>query len=137
MTTQIYVNLPVKNLDKTMKFYSKIGFKFNPKFTDKKGACMIVGKDMFVMLVVEKFFQTFTKKKIINSRKDIETIMGLSADSRKKVDQMVSAAIKAGGIEPKPAVDHGWMYGRDFEDPDGHLWEIIYMDEKKFPGTEK
>ena len=98
---------------------------------------MIVGEDIFVMLLVEKFFKTFTKKEICDTTKNTEVIVALSAESREKVDQMINKAIEAGGTEPKEPQDHGWMYERSFEDINGHLWEIIYMDESALRKDEK
>jgi len=129
MATKIFVNLPVKDLNKTIEFFTKLGFTFNPQFTDENATCMIVGEDIFVMLLVEKFFKTFTKKEICDTAKNTEVIVALSAESREKVDQMINKAIEAGGKESRAPQDHGWMYGRSFQDNDGHLWEIIYMDE--------
>jgi uncharacterized protein len=129
VTTKIFVNLPVKDLNKTIDFFNKLGFKFNPQFTDENATCMIVGEDIFVMLLVEKFFKTFTKKEISDTSKNTEVIVALSVEGREKVDQMINNAIKAGGRESREPQDHGWMYGRSFEDIDGHLSEIIYMDE--------
>lgn len=129
MSTKIFVNLPVKDLNKTTEFFTKLGFTFNPQFTDENATCMIVGEDIFVMLLVEKFFKTFTKKEICDATKDTEVIVALSADSREKVDQMINKVIEAGGRESIEPQDHGWMYGRSFQDLNGHLWEIIYMDE--------
>ena len=123
------MNLPVKDLNKTIEFFTKLGFTFNPQFTDENATCMIVGEDIFVMLLVEKFFKIFTKKEICDTTKDTEVIIALSAESREKVDQMINKVIEAGGREYREAQDHGWMYGRSFQDINGHLWEIIYMDE--------
>ena len=128
MTTQIFVNLPVKDLNETVDFFTKLGFAFNPQFTDENATCMIVNNDIFVMLLVEKFFKTFTKKEICDSTKDTEVIVALSTESREKVDQMINNVIEAGGKEHRKPQDHGWMYGRSFEDINGHLWEVIYMD---------
>ena len=128
MTTKIFVNLPVKDLNKTIEFFTKLGFKFNPQFTDENATCMIVGEDIFVMLLVEKFFKTFTKKEICDTSKNTEVIVALSVEGREKVDQMINKAIEAGGREYREPQDHGWMYGRSFEDINGHLWEIIHMD---------
>lgn len=130
MATKIFVNLPVKDLNKTIEFFTKLGFTFNPQFTDENATCMIVGEDIFVMLLVENFFKTFTKKEICDTAKNTEVIVALSAESREKVDQMITKAFEAGGTESRAPQDHGWMYGRSFQDNDGHLWEIIYMDEK-------
>ena len=130
MTTRIFVNLPVKDLNKTIEFFTKLGFKFNPQFTDENATCMIVGEDIFVMFLVEKFFRTFTKKEICDTSKNTEMIVALSVESREKVDQMVNKAIESGGRESREPQDHGWMYERSFEDINGHIWEIIYMDEE-------
>jgi len=129
MITNIFVNLPVKDLNKTVEFFTKLGFTFNPQFTDENATCMIVGKDIFVMLLVEKFFKTFTKKEISDTTKNTEAIVALSAQSREEVDQMMEKVLNAGGREARDPQDHGWMYGRSFEDINGHLWEIFYMDE--------
>ena len=129
MITNIFVNLPVKDLNKTVEFFTKLGFTFNPQFTDENATCMIVGKDIFVMLLVEKFFKTFTKKEISDTTKNTEAIVALSAQSREEVDQMMDKVLGAGGRELTDPQDHGWMYGRSFEDINGHLWEIFYMDE--------
>ena len=137
MTTKIFVNLPVKDLNRAVEFFTKLGFKFNPQFTDKNATCMIINEDIFVMLLVEEFFKTFTKKEICNTSKNIEAIIALSADSRENVDEMINKAIEAGGIEPRKPQDHGWMYDRAFEDIDGHLWEIIYMNESGLKSNDK
>lgn len=130
MAKQIFVNLPVKDLGKTIEFFKKLGFEFNPQFTDENATCMVVNENIFVMLLVEKFFKTFTQKEICDTTKNTELITALSTESREKVDQMLENVIKAGGKESMKPQDHGWMYGRSFEDLNGHLWEIIYMDEK-------
>jgi uncharacterized protein len=129
MITKIFVNLPVKDLNNTIDFFTKLGFSFNPQFTDENATCMIVGEDIFVMFLVENFFKTFTKKNISDTAKSTEVIVALSAQSRQEVDQMINKVVEAGGREPKESQDHGWMYGRSFEDINGHLWEIFYMDE--------
>jgi len=137
VVTKIFVNLPVKDLNNTIDFFTKLGFKFNPQFTDENATCMIVGEDIFVMLLVEKFFKTFTKKEICNTSKDTEVIVALSVESREKVDQMINKALESGGKESREPQDHGWMYGRSFEDINKHLWEIIYMDESALKNDEK
>jgi hypothetical protein len=129
MAQQIFVNLPVKDLKKAVEFFTKLGFTFNPQFTDENATCMIVGDNIFVMLLVEDFFKTFIKKEICDATKSTEVLLALSAESREMVDEMVSKAIEGGGMEPRGPQDHGWMYGRSFEDIDGHIWEILYMDE--------
>ena len=133
MTTQIYVNLPVKNLDKSIEFFSRLGYKFNPQFTDENATCMIVGDNIFVMLLVEKFFQTFTRKAICDARKSTEVLMCLSCDSRADVEEQVRKAVAAGATTPRAPQDQGWMYGHGFEDLDGHIWELAYMDMSAMP----
>lgn len=135
MATQMYLNLPVRDLDKTIGFFTKLGFKFNQQFTDENATCMIVGDDIYVMLLVEKFFKSFIKKKICDATKNTETLIGLTVDSREKVDEMVNKAVDAGGSIYSEPQDHGWMYGHGFADLDGHQWEIFYMDMSKFPGN--
>ncbi|TLX92622.1 MAG: glyoxalase/bleomycin resistance/extradiol dioxygenase family protein [Thaumarchaeota archaeon] len=136
MTTQIFVNLPVKDLSRTVEFFKKLGFAFNPQFTDENATCMIINDNIFVMLLVEKFFKTFTKKEICDTTKDTEVIVALSTESREKVDEMMQHVFEAGGKESREPQDHGWMYGRSFQDINGHLWEIIYMDEKALKNNE-
>lgn len=134
MAKQIFVNLPVKYLNKTIEFFTKLGFKFNPQFTDENATCMIIGENMFAMLLVEKFFKTFTpNKEICDAKKNTEVLVALSVESREKVDEMIKKAIGAGGREYRTAQDYGWMYGRAFEDINGHIWEVFYMDEKAMP----
>ena len=132
MAKQIFVNLPIKDLKKTTEFFTELGFTFNPQFTDDNATCMIIGENIFAMLLVEKFFENFIPtKKICDAKKNTEVLVGLSAQSREKVDEMIDKAITAGGSEYRTAEDHGWMYGKSFEDIDGHIWEIFYIDESK------
>ncbi|WP_028610810.1 VOC family protein [Paenibacillus harenae] len=126
---QIYVNLPVKDLNKSIEFYSKIGFEFNPQFTDENATCMVVGDNIFVMLLVEPFFQTFIKKEIADATRSAEVIVSISAESKEQVDEVVSKALAAGGKPSNETSDQGFMYTGSFQDTDGHLWEIIYMDQ--------
>jgi predicted lactoylglutathione lyase len=133
MAHKIFVNLAVKDLNKTIEFFKQLGFEFNPKFTDENATCMIVNDGAYVMLLVEKFFQGFTKKALADSTKQIEAIMALSADSRQAVDAFADKALKIGGTEANPPQDHGFMYGRSFQDLDGHVWEVFYMDESAAP----
>lgn len=128
MATKIFVNLPVKDLDKSVTFFTKLGFTFNPQFTDENATCMIVGEDIFVMLLVEKFFKTFTKKAIADTSKNTEVIIALSADNKERVDELANKAIEAGGKTQNEPDDKGFMYTRSFQDLDGHLWELFYMD---------
>jgi uncharacterized protein len=128
MTTQIFVNLPVKDLKKSISFFTKMGFTFNPKFTDENATCMIVGDGIFVMLLVQPFFKGFTKKEIPDTSKNAQVILALSADNRAKADELADKALSAGGTQPNPPQDQGFIYSRSFQDLDGHLWEVFYMD---------
>jgi predicted lactoylglutathione lyase len=125
---QIFVNLPVKNLDKSVEFFTQLGFEFNPQFTDENATCMIINDDAFVMLLVEDFFKTFIKKSITDAATQTETIIALSAESREQVDEIVDKALAAGGQPASDPIDQGFMYVRSFQDPDGHIWEAVYMD---------
>ncbi len=124
----IFVNLPVRDLDASRAFFAALGFTFNPQFSNEQGACMVVSDSIFVMLLVEPFFQTFTTTPISDARAQTEVITCLSAGSRQAVDAQVDKAIAAGGSEPMPARDLGFMYQRGFQDLDGHLWEIAWME---------
>ena len=137
MIKQMFVNLPVKDLHDTMEFFEKLGFTFNPQFTDENATAMIIGNNMYAMLLVEKFFQTFTKKEVIDAKKKTEAIISLSVENKEIVDQMLKKVIKAGGREYREPQDHGWMYERSFEDIDGHIWEIFYMNETAIPKGKK
>lgn len=133
MPTQIFVNLPIKDLNRSVEFFTKLGFTFNPQFTDENATCMVVSDDIFVMLLVEKFFKTFILKEVADATKSSEVIVSLSAESREAVDRLVDKALGSGGTASVEAQDHGWMYSRGFQDPDGHLWEFAYMDMSALP----
>ncbi|AYC32133.1 glyoxalase/bleomycin resistance/extradiol dioxygenase family protein [Pseudomonas cavernae] len=128
MATNIFVNLPVKNLDKSVEFFTQLGFSFNPQFTDKTATCMIVSDDIFVMLLTEEKFKTFTPKALCDATKSTEVLVCLSTDSREQVDELVRKAVTAGGATYNQPQDHGFMYGHGFEDLDGHIWELMYME---------
>jgi len=128
MATKLFVNLPVKDLQKSVEFFTRLGFEFDPRFTDDKATCMIIGADSAVMLLVESRFKEFTKKEIATATTHTETILALSADSREAVDEMVGKAIDAGGQPSNEPTDMGGMYGWSFQDIDGHLWEVVWMD---------
>jgi uncharacterized protein len=128
MATQIFVNLPVKDLQKSVQFFTKLGYTFDPQFTDENATCMIVGENIFVMLLVESFFKTFTRKAVCDATQSTEVLMGLSAESRAKVDEIVAKAVAAGGTIPIEPKDHGFMYQHGYQDLDGHLWELFYME---------
>ncbi|RNF82058.1 VOC family protein [Montanilutibacter psychrotolerans] len=128
MTTKIFVNLPVKDLDRAVAFYTQLGYSFNPRFTDQNATCMIVSDDIYVMLLVEPFFQGFTNKPISDAHKATEVLLCVSAESRAAVDALVDKAIAAGANSPNEAKDYGFMYQRGYEDLDGHVWEVMHMD---------
>jgi predicted lactoylglutathione lyase len=128
MATQIFMNLPVRDLDRSVQFFTALGFTFNQDYTDENATCMVINDDAFVMLLVEKFFKTFTAKEIVDATSATEAIMAFSVDSREAVDEMVGKALAAGGTESQPVQDYGFMYSHSFQDPDGHLWEVMWMD---------
>ncbi|MEH2424746.1 MAG: VOC family protein [Nostoc sp.] len=128
MATKIFVNLPVKDLNRSVEFFSKLGFSFNTQFTDETATCMIVSDDIFVMLLTHEKFKTFTPKEISDATKSTEVLVCLSSQSREEVDEMVRKAVTAGGTTYNEPQDHGFMYGHGFSDLDGHIWEIIYME---------
>jgi predicted lactoylglutathione lyase len=127
---KIFVNLPVRELNRSMEFFRKLGFDFNPQFTDDKAACMIVSEEAFVMLLTEPFFKTFTKNQLCDTSRATEGLFALSCGSRAEVDDMVKKAVAAGGKQAMEPMDHGFMYGWSFYDPDGHHWEVHWMDPK-------
>lgn len=131
---QIFVNLPVRDLKRTVDFFGKLGFSFNPVFTDDNAACMVISENIYAMLLVEKFFKGFIPdKEICDSRKSTEAIVALSAGSRQEVDELIRKVISAGGSEYRQAQDYGWMYGRAFQDIDGHIWEIFHANLDAMP----
>ena len=133
MARKIFVNLPIKDMERSQAFFRALGFSFNPQFTNEQGACMVIGEDIFAMLLVEPFFQTFTKKPIADARKGTEVLVCLSCDSRDEVDQLVKKALSAGATAPNAPQDHGFMYAHGFEDLDGHMWELVWMDPAATP----
>jgi predicted lactoylglutathione lyase len=133
MAKQIFVNLPVKNLDKSVEFFTQLGFTFNPEFTNENATCMIVEENIFVMLLVEPFFKTFTPREICDAKTSTEVIIALSADSREGVDELTEKALAAGSTQTNEPQDYGWMYSRSFQDIDGHLWEVVYADMSNMP----
>jgi predicted lactoylglutathione lyase len=133
METKIFLNLPVKDLNQSIAFFTQLGFSFNPKFTNDKGTCLVIGENINAMLLVEEFYQTFTNKQICNTTAASEVIISISVETHGKVDEMIEKVIKAGGTEYMKTKDYGWMYQRNFLDLDGHHWEIFYMDESQIP----
>jgi len=135
MNQQIYVNLPVRDLTRSRAFFSALGYSFNPQFSNEQGACMVISDDIYVMLLTEPFCQTFTSKPLADARKTTEVLICLSCASRAEVDQLVAKARAAGGTVPRASQDHGFMYQHGFEDLDGHIWELAYMDMAACPAT--
>jgi len=128
MATKIFVNLPVKDLKRSMEFFTKLGYKFNPQFTDETAACMVISEDIYVMLLTHPKFKEFTPKAICDSTKSTEVLVCLSYESRDKVNDMVRKAVAAGGTTYTESKDYGFMYQHGFQDLDGHIWELIYME---------
>lgn len=128
MGTKIFVNLPVESLERSVGFFTKLGYTFNPQFTDANATCMVISEDIYAMLLVKPFFKSFIKKDISDATKATEVIIALTADSRAAVDALMEKALAAGAKESKEKMDHGFMYQRSFEDLDGHQWESFWMD---------
>jgi uncharacterized protein len=129
-TRKMFVNLAVQDLAKSKDFFSALGFRFNPTFTDDKAACMIVNAEAFVMLLTQPFFKTFTKRAICDTSQSTEGLLALSCESRDEVDATVKKAIAAGGRHAMEPQDNGFMYDWSFYDLDGHHWEVFWMDPK-------
>jgi uncharacterized protein len=128
MRRKIFVNLPVRDLPKSIEFFTQLGFEFNPQFTDENATCMVLSDDGYVMLLAEDFYRTFTNKSIVDTATHNEAILAISADSRAEVDSIVEKALAAGGSPSNDRVEDGPMYGWSFQDLDGHQWEVLYMD---------
>jgi len=129
-TRKIYLNLAVHDLKKTMEFFSKLGFSFNPKFSDENAACMIINEHASVMLLVKSFFRTFTQRQLCDTSKYTEGLFAISCPTRDAVDALVKKAIASGAQYAREPQDHGFMYGWSFYDLDGHHWEVMWMDPK-------
>ena len=128
MNRKLFVNVSVRDLKKSMDFFSILGFKFNPQFTDDKAACMVVSEEAYFMLLTEPFFRTFTRRQPADTARSTEAMFALSCSSKAEVDEMVRKAIDAGGKHAMDPIDHGFMYGWSFYDLDGHHWEVLWMD---------
>jgi predicted lactoylglutathione lyase len=128
MAREIYVNLPVQDLKKSTVFFSSLGFTFNQQFTDETAACMVISEDIYAMLLTHAKFKEFTPNPICDATKSTEMLVCLSCDSRAAVDDMVRKAVAGGGKTYNQPQDHGFMYGHGFQDLDGHIWELIYME---------
>ncbi|MEG4963946.1 MULTISPECIES: VOC family protein [unclassified Microcoleus] len=128
MATKIFVNLPVKNLDRSVEFFTKLGFSFNAQFTDETATCMVVSEDIFIMLLTEAKFKEFTPNAICDATKSTEVLVCLSSESREEVDKMIRNAVAAGGTTYNEPQDYGFMYSHGFQDLDGHIWETMFME---------
>ena len=128
MSTLIFVNLPVSDLERSKSFYLALGFEINPQFTDENAACVVISDTIFAMLLVKPFFSRFTSKEIADTSTTVAAINALSADSREDVDALADKAIAAGGTQTNEPQDLGFMYSRSFQDPDGNMWETLWMD---------
>ncbi|MCG2610486.1 glyoxalase/bleomycin resistance/extradiol dioxygenase family protein [Flavobacterium sp. SM15] len=133
MKSQIFINLPVKNLAKAMEFYTQIGFKNNPQFTDDTAACMVFSEEIFVMLLTHDRFKGFIVKDLADTSKVTAVINSLSMESVAKMNETADNALNAGGTQPTEPKDYGFMQQRSFEDLDGNFWEVFYMDMSQFP----
>lgn len=134
MTQMIFVNLPVADLENSKRFYEAIGFSNNPAFSDETAACMVLSDAIYVMLLTHPKWSSFTDKAIPDARSSAQVMLAISRDSREAVDAITEAAARAGGAaDCNPKQDHGFMYGRSFADPDGHIWEPHWMDMSAVP----
>ena len=131
-SSQTYINLPVKDLNRTKEFFGSIGFEFNPQFSDENSACLVINDNTFVVMLTESYFNTYVSKPIANLASHSAGIIALTANSREHADELAEKAYAAGGKPYKDALDHGFMYVKSFEDPNGHLWEIGYFDMSAF-----
>jgi uncharacterized protein len=127
MHKQIFVNLPIADMAQSKAFFSALGYAFDPNFTNDQGAALVLGENLYVMLLVRGFFEGFTSKPIADAKKSTEVLVCVSCDSREQVDALVAKALAAGGTAPREPTDHGFMYSHGFEDLDGHLWELVHM----------
>jgi uncharacterized protein len=133
MQSQVFINLAVKDLEKSVGFYTAMGFALNPTFSDDSAKCFVWSETIFAMIMTQERFKTFSTKPLDDTKNQLTGIYALSVESLDKVNSIVDAAVQAGGIEPKPLQDHGFMQLRTLEDFDGHTWEIFYMDMSKMP----
>lgn len=133
MFRQIFVNLPIRDMVRSQAFFKALGLSFNPRFTNEQGACLEIGENFYAMLLVEPFFQGFTKKPVSDAHQATEVLIALSVDSRAEVETVVAKAVAAGATTPNPPQDHGFMFQHGFADLDGHQWEVFWMDESAAP----
>jgi uncharacterized protein len=127
MHKQIFVNLPVANLALSQAFFKKLGYEFNPQFSNEKGACLVLGENLFAMLLTRDFFQTFTDKAVADAHHSSQVVLCLDCESRAALDALMAKAVAAGAKTPRAPLDHGFVYVASFEDLDGHAWELMHM----------
>lgn len=132
MPTSLFVNLPIADLQRSIDFFSALGFAFNPKFSNEDATCLVISEHIQVMLLTTPFFAGFTRKPVADAHAATEVLLALSCETREEVDALVAKAVAAGAATPMPVQDHGFMYQHGFEDPDGHLWEVFWMNEAEF-----
>ncbi|MGC5223495.1 VOC family protein [Micromonospora sp. DT81.3] len=128
--SSIFVNLPTNDLDRAKSFYTSLGFGINPLFTDENAACIVIDDNIYFMVLTKEYFATFTDKAVADTKTSAQALIAISRDSREDVDKTLEAGLAAGGSEPRPVQDYGFMYNRDLEDPDGNILEFLYMDPK-------
>ena len=125
---KLFVNLAVRDLERSKRFFAELGFAFDPRFSDENAACMVVSERALVMLLVQPFFRTFTRRALCDTSRATEGLFALDCATREEVDALTARALAAGAAEAMPAQDHGFMYGKSFYDPDGHHWEVFWLD---------
>lgn len=135
MATQIFVNLPVNDLNASIAFFESLGYSFNPQFTDESATCMIIGESIYAMLMTRERFQGYAPHPVSDAKQQTEVLIALSCESRQQVDEMISKALAAGGTTYKEPEDHGFMYAQAFQDLDGHVWEVFHMDPNAIGGA--
>lgn len=135
MEKQIFINLPVKDLDKSMQFYYSLGFTNNPQFSDQTAKCMVWSESIFVMILTHQKFEGFATRPIADTKSTLAALYSLSVGTAEEMNNIIESGLKAGGSEPHPIRDYGFMQQRSLVDPDGHTWEIFYMDMSKFPAS--
>ena len=135
MKTKIFVNLPVTDLRKSIAFYESLGYKMNPQFTDDTASCIVISEEIYVMLLTHPKFSEFTSLPIGDAKKQTAVIIALDAENKAAVNDMIDRAVRNGGSEPRAAQDYGFMYSRAFADPDGHMWEMFWMEPSAIPAN--
>ena len=129
MASNVFINLPDRNLARSTEFFRKAGFQIDPVFTDEDATCLKINKQVSVLLLEEKRFKSFTTKPVCDAHQSTEVLIAINVSTRNQVDQIISNAVKAGGTLYTKPQDFGWMYGHSFADPDGHQWEVVFVDE--------